>query len=355
MMLLSAALTLLHVLVAFTPLYYVVVRDILGVPEVIVAPARVGLMIMTPWTWAIAYRRFQQGVLIRFGHSRSVGVGTVLRMSTDLIVLAVGYSIGTVQGVVVATSAVVAGVLAEAVYAGWAVRPVLRDQLRGAPVVEPPLTYRVFYVFYIPLVLTSLLSLLALPIGSAALSRMPQPVVSLAVWPVVTGFVFMVRGLGIAFNEVVVALLDEVGSSRNLERFTWILAAGTTLILLFFVATPASAFWFGRVSALSPALAGLAVTGLWIALPMPALSAFQSWFQGSILYSRRTRGITEAVAIFLAASALILIAGISWGMTLGLYVGLAALVLSTFAQTLWLGYRSRPIRAAIGVRDATTP
>ena len=254
MMIASAALTGLHVLVAFTPLYYVVVRGILGVPEVIVEPARIGLMIMTPWTWAIAYRRFQQGVLIRFGHSRSVGVGTVLRLTTDLTVLAVGYTIGTIQGIVVATTAVAAGVVVEAVYAGWAVRPVLRDQLSVAPPVEPPLTYRAFFAFYFPLVLTSLLVLLALPIGSAALSRMPQPVNSLAVWPVVTGLVFMVRGLGIALNEVVVALLDEPGSSPNLERFTWLLAAGTTLILLLVVATPLSAFWFGRVSALSPAL-----------------------------------------------------------------------------------------------------
>ena len=121
MMIASAALTGLHVLVAFTPLYYVVVRGILGVPEVIVEPARIGLMIMTPWTWAIAYRRFQQGVLIRFGHSRSVGVGTVLRLTTDLTVLAVGYTIGTIQGIVVATTAVAAGVVVEAIYAGWAV------------------------------------------------------------------------------------------------------------------------------------------------------------------------------------------------------------------------------------------
>ena len=75
----------------------------------IVDRARIGLMIMLPWTWSIAYRRFQQGVLIRFGHSRSVGAGTVLRLSSDLTVLAVGYTIGTIQGIVVATTAVAPG------------------------------------------------------------------------------------------------------------------------------------------------------------------------------------------------------------------------------------------------------
>jgi hypothetical protein len=352
MMLAGGTLTAVHILVAFTPLYFVVVRGILGVPEAIVQPARIGLMIMTPWTWSIAYRRFQQGVLIRFGHSRAVGVGTAIRLSADLLVLGAGYLIGTIQGIVVATAAVATGVMAEALYAGLAVRPVLRDELPAAPVVEPPLTYRAFYAFYIPLVFTSLLALLALPIGSAALSRMPQPVISLAVWPVVTGLVFMVRGLGIAFNEVVVALLDERGSSPNLARFTWLLAAGTSLLLLLLTATPLSTFWFRRVSALSPALAELAVAGLWIALPMPALSTFQSWFQGSILHSRRTRGITESVVIYLVSSAVLLTAGVAWGKAPGIYVGLAGLVLSTLMQTVWLWYRSRPARAVVRMRDA---
>ena len=66
-------LTAVHILVAFTPLYYVVVVGIIGAPQEIVEPARLGLMIMTPWTWSIAYRRFNQGVLIRSGHSKAVG------------------------------------------------------------------------------------------------------------------------------------------------------------------------------------------------------------------------------------------------------------------------------------------
>ena len=57
------------------------------------------------------------------------------------------------------------------------------------------------------------------------------------------------------------------------------------------------------------------------------------------------------MVVYLATSALILIAGVAWGMVIGLYVGLAALVLSTLAQTAWLWYRSRPARAAVRARD----
>jgi hypothetical protein len=57
MMRTSAALTALHLLIAFTPLYDFVVEKLIGAPAEIVEAGRIGLMIMTPWTWAIAYRR----------------------------------------------------------------------------------------------------------------------------------------------------------------------------------------------------------------------------------------------------------------------------------------------------------
>ena len=352
MMVTSAVMTGLHLLLVFTPLYYVVVRGILGVPEVIVEPARIGLMIMTPWTWAIAYRRYHQGVLIRFGHSKAVGAGTVMRLSANGLVLLIGYSLGTVSGIVVATSAVIAGVISEAVYIGLAVRPVLRDDVKPAPPVVPPLVWRAFFAFYIPLALTSFISLVAQPIGSAGLSRMPDPIASLAVWPVVTGLLFLIRSLGFAFNEVVVALLDRRGMMSSLRLFTGILAVSVTAFLLLFVMTPLSEVWFGRISALPPHLAELARTGLWLTLPIPALTALQSWYQGSIVNSRRTRGITEAVVIFLVVNIALLWAGVAWGQAIGLYVGLAAFTISTAAQTTWLWWRSRPALRAVAARDA---
>jgi hypothetical protein len=352
MMIAGAALTGLHIVIAFTPLYYVVVEGILGAPDVIVEPARIGLMIMTPWTWSIAYRRFQQGVLIRFGHSRAVGMGSVIRLSADAVVLATGYLIGSIPGIVVATAAVAAGVMSEAVYAGLRVRPVISDQVVPAERVQPALTYRAFFSFYIPLVLTSLLTLLATPIGSAALSRMPEALASLAVWPVVSGLVFMLRGAGVAYNEVVVALLDKFGSLASLRRFAGLLTALTTAILLLFTATPLSQFWFEGVSALPPDLARMAQTGLWLALPLPLLGVLQSWFQGTILYGGRTRAITESVAIYLATSAVVLTAGVLWGGVTGLFVAMVALVLSFATQDAWLWWRSRTVFAALEAREA---
>ena len=352
MMVAGASLTLLHILIAFTPLYYVVVKGILGVPDVVVEPARIGLMIMTPWTWSIAYRRFNQGVLIRFNRSQTVGIGTVIRLSTDGLVLLAGYLIGTIPGIIVATSAVAAGVVSEAIYAGIAARPVINSDLRLTSPVKPELTWPAFFTFYIPLAMTSLLILLANPIGSAALSRMPDPLASLAAWPVVTGLVSMFRSAGTAFNEVVVALLDEPYSSHSLRRFATWLEGLSTLALLVIVATPLAPFYFQTISALSDNLAGMARVGTWLALPLPALSVLQSWYQGAILHGRRTGGIIEAVVVYLVASAVTLAAGVVWGQATGLYIGLASLSISTLMQTIWLWVRSQPVFNEIHQRDA---
>lgn len=351
MMWASGILTALHILVAFTPLYDLVVVGLIDAPIEIIEPARIGLRLMIPWTWAIAYRRFNQGVLIRFGHSEAVGIGTVIRLSADGFVLGYGLVRGNLPGIVVAGLAVSFGVVSEAIYAGLRVRPVIRNQLKVAPRVEEPLTLRSFSSFYIPLAMTSLLTLLTLPIGSAALSRMPMALESLAVWPVVGGLIFMLRSLGVAYNEVAVALLDEPLAMNSLRRFALYLVTGTTILLFLVAGTQLSTLWFGRVSALAPPLVDISRKALWFALPLPGLNALLSWFQGLILNSRRTRGITEAVLISLCTTGLILTLGVLGGRTTGLFVGWAAFSLGALAQSFWLWRRSRPAVMVLNQKD----
>lgn len=351
MMAAGACLTIVHILIAFTPLYYIVVGQLMGVPEEVIEPARVGLMIMTPWTWSIAYRRFHQGVFIRFGHSRSVSTGTMIRLIADVTVLGIGYAIHSIPGIIVATSAVVAGVVSEAVYAGVIAHPVIKHELKPSTPILPALTLPMFFAFYIPLVMTSLLSLLVQPAGAAALSRMPQAIESLATWSVVSGLLFMLRSFGVAYNEVVVALLEEFQSAKKLWSFAIKLILITSSAWLLIIATPLSKLWFQIISALPADLAKLAQTSIWISIPMPALAVLQSWYQGAILHSHKTRGITEAVVIYLLVNIITLVIGVLWGKMPGLYIGLASFVLSTFIQTVWLWFRSRGAINAVHERD----
>jgi hypothetical protein len=351
MFLSGGSLTALHGFVAFTPLYFFVTEQIIKAPPEIIQPARTGLMIMLPWTWSIAYRRFNQGVLIRFGHSRTVGMGTLIRLIADVLILLIGYLFKDVSGIVVATSAVAAGVVSEAVYVGIRVQPVINNQLKQAPTLSKALTRQAFLRFYAPLALTSLMTLLSQPLISAALSRMPRALDSLAIWPVISGLLFIFRSPGVAYNEVVVALLDKPRSSKNLTRFTVFLTTSVTALLFLIAITPISNWWFRTISALDPDLANLAEIALWLGLFAPGANTLQSWYQGTMLHAQNTRGIPESVAVYLFISLLVYGLGIIRYNIPGIVTGVAGFSLGMICQSGWLWFRSQPARRSVKKRD----
>ncbi|MBN1874134.1 MAG: hypothetical protein JXA33_07875 [Anaerolineae bacterium] len=340
-------LTLLHLFVTCTPLYYFVVRTIIGVPEATIAPGKIGLLLMTPWSWAIAYRRLHQGVMIRFGHSRAVGTGTFIRLLANGVILTAGYllniyNIVLIPGIVVASGAVATGVVAEALYAGLRVRPILNMQLRLEPRAGEPLTLRSFLNFYVPLALTSLISLLVQPIGSMGMSRMPDALSSLAAWPVVNGLLFMLRSGGVAYKEVVIALVKDAHTLEVLRRFTRILLIVSSILILGVAGTSLSHLWFDSVMALPSNLVMMGRRALWLALLLPAMATLDSWYQSLLVHTRHTRSITEAVAFYMVAIVTVMGIGIILNRFPGLYVSIIAFNAAWITQLIWLWIRSRP-------------
>lgn len=336
---LGLGLTLVHALVVATPLFAWLAEGVLGLPVAVHEPARLGLALLLPWTWAIASRRFHQGVLIRHGRSSTVGWGTALRLGTCCTVLGVGLGLGRGPGVAVAALALSCGVLAEAIYAAVRVRPVVRS-LPAAPV-RPLLRGRAFLRFYVPLAMTPLVTLVIMPVGTAAVSRMPDPLPSLAVWPMANAVVFVLQALGLALHEVVVALLDEPGARAPLGRFSWWLGVATTAALALLAVPSVASEWFHGVAGLPPPLATLGAAALWLALPIPAMRVAQSWTQGLLVHARRTRAITEAVIVFAVVCIAVLVVGVQQARWVGLPVVLVAYALGRVAQAGWLWLRAR--------------
>ncbi len=308
---------------------------------------------MLPLPWSIGYRRFQQGLMIRNGYSNAVVVGTIIRLFSVSLVLAIGYFFTHLPGALVASAALTAGMFSEALYSGWRVRSIVRLLPRTT---EPgnELTWKIFAAFYIPLVLTSLLNMIWRPIGSAAISRMPEALESLAVWPVIGGMIFLFQTVGISYNEVVIAYLDRPGAAKILKKFATILIVSISIAFLLIVATPLSSFWFSTIAALPASLLEFARISIWFFLPIPAISVLMSWFQGAILYSKKTRGIPEAVSIFLFTIILILIGGIIWNQTPGVYVGAAGFTIAVSLQGFWLWHRAVPVFKQISKREQSS-
>jgi hypothetical protein len=266
--------------------------------------------------------------------------------------LTVGYVTNLLPGIVVAASTATIGALCEAIYITLRVRPILKDRLKTAPRCNERLTLPAIVSFYVPLSMTSIMLYVMRPVLSASISRMPEALASLAALPVVTGILSVLRSIGASYNEVVVALVAQPGSARNLYRFSVSLVAFVSVGLLVVALTPFADFWFTRVSGLGDSLAGLARASLCFCILLPGLSVLQSWFQGTILYGGKTRSISEAVLIYLAISGAVLVGGIAWGKVTGLYVGFVAVSIGEAARTLWLWLRSRAIRERLRQRDA---
>lgn len=352
MTLLSGVMTGLLILFTFTPLYYFLAQDVLGAPPELYQLARWGLMASVPICYAVAYRRLHQGILIRNGLSNAIMTGTVIRITGYVLVLALCYWLRDIPGTVVEAAALSAGVVAEAIYTGIRVQPVLKYQVQPAPPGEP-LTWRAFFAFYIPLVFTSLLNMIWSPISSMSISRMPRAIDSLAVLPVVNSLISLFRSFGLALNEVTVTLLDKPNAPARLAKFALYVGIATTSVFCLIALTPLSDVWFGTITGLAPDLAALGQAALLIAIPLPALSVIRSWSQGILLFGRKTRSISEAMAISLVALVLILVAGVMWGKTPGLYFGVAGLLAGNIGQATWLWSRGKLILEGLRAKTET--
>jgi hypothetical protein len=336
----GVSLSVLHAVIAFTPLYDLIIVPLIGPPPEAIEPGRIGMCWMVLWTWAIADRRFHQGLLIRFERSRAVVVGTMVRLVAMGAVLVGALVHGSLPGTAVAGCALSAGVVAEMVTARMFAAPVISGPLAEAPLGEP-LTMRRLMAFYAPLAVTPILSLVALPIGSASIARMPMPLSNLAAWPPVNGLIFMSRSVGIAFNEVVVSLSGRPGARPALTRFALQLALVTSALLALVAFTPMSDVWFSSVSGLDPALLEVARASLPFGILMPGLTVLVSLYTGFLVQAHRTSAIPESVGLCLVVTVAVLFAGVLFGVFPGVQVTLVALSLGAVVQCLWLGLRHR--------------
>lgn len=336
-----------HALVAFTPIYDLVVVPLLGVPEPVREPARLGLQMMVPWSIAIAYRRTQQGVLIRAGDPRAVSIGTVVRLVANAVVLAAALAWPTLPGAMVGAISVTFGVMAEAIFAAVRVRPVVASgALPALDSSRPALDAASFMRFYLPLSITPVIMFLGMPLATAAMTRMPLPIESLAAWPAVNGLLLTLRSTGFAFNEVVVSLLDRPGAVAQLRAFASKLSLTLTALVMIASIPLVGGWWFAHVSALPLDVVGLAIAGLAAGVPLPALASYQSLYQGTLVHARVTRAVTESVMLQLAASAGVLALCVATTPGPGIVCAVAGFTVGSGVQMLWVWRRARRLGAA---------
>ncbi|GMQ79051.1 MAG: hypothetical protein BMS9Abin02_1604 [Anaerolineae bacterium] len=333
-------LTGVSILLAWTSLFDLLIVDLMGIPEEVAFWVRPGLRIMTFWSAAIAWRRFLQGVMIRYNQTRKVAWGTVVRLLSSggtVIVLATSSQL---PGVVIGSLALMAGVISEAIFASIAVHPILTKELSPSGPISPekPLTYKGLSQFHLPLAATSVLLLLIQPMVAFTLARSPQPTQSLAAWPIVFQVMLVARAAAFALPEVIIALTDGRATFLPLRRFTYTLVIVNSAAMLLFVLTPLSDFYLLRIQDADPAIANLAKDGLLIFLPLPALAILISWIRGLLINRRVTTAVNVAMIINLILTITILIFSVSYQWP-GIPGAAVALSLSAAVELIYISWR----------------
>lgn len=305
---LMLAVTLIHGVVAFTPLFDIVMNQVLGIDETIAAAARPTLQIMTLWSAFIGWRRFLQGILIRFGHTKQVGIGTVVRLASMGVAGGGLYASGWISGSVVAGCALMAGVIGEALYVSWASRKVITVNLIQAQTPhDKPLTSLRLLSFHMPMTAATMVILSGGPIISAYLARTPDPVLALAAWPVAGSLLFLFRTFGFALPEVVIALSQRVNASYQLRKFCTAVAFSTTGVVLLLALFGIDKIYFMRVLDVKPEVAQLAHLALLWGCLTPAINAMQSYFRGQLTAHHLTFARLIAIGLSTGLLALLLL------------------------------------------------
>lgn len=297
---LNVIVTVAMLVVLFRPVFDLIMRDFMNLPDEVADLIHGALILLIPWPAAIGFRRFYQGLLIRDNLTRRVAYGTVIRLSSVVVSAFLLHVLTDMPGSHIGAAALSIAVTLESIASRLMVRGTIKRLLKNDETGECEwvLSYGGIANFYYPLALTSVISLAVHPVVIFFMGHARYPLESLAVLPVLNALTFIFRSVGLSFQEVVIVL---IGRGREhlaeLGRFALGLAIITSGVFTLIAFTPLSRVWYETISGLSPELTSFAITPTRILVLLPALSVLLSFQRGFLVHARRTGSISWATVV----------------------------------------------------------
>ena len=335
---LNAAVTLATGAMLLPPIFDAIASGLIGLPPEVAARTHLALLILLPWPAAIGTRRLYQGVLIRNGLTRRVAYGTVVRLVAMFGTALFLANQNRIEGASVGAAALSMGVISEAAASRLMVAGVLRKLLQTpGEATGAAASWVALSRFYYPLALTTLLSLGIHPVVTFFVGNSRMSLESLAVLPVIGALVFIFRSLGLAYQEVVIALIgDEHEGYRALRRFGTLLGLGVAVGLSFIAWTPLAGVWFENISGLTRELATFALAPTRILAIIPGLTALLSFQRAIMVVRSTTNRITWATILEVVGTVVVLWVAISIFDVVGAVAAAAALLLGRIGANVYL-------------------
>ena len=337
---LNGLLTLFLLIILIPHIFYFITESLIGLPNNVAELTHFAMIILIPWPGAIGYRRFYQGILIRNNLTQRVAYGTIIRLSTVLTTSFSMFLWSNLPGVVVAASALSAGVLMEGIASRLMVHSVLK-KLKGTQfnqeIQEDSPTYLFITRFYYPLALTPMIALGIYPVITFFMGQSRFSLESLAVFPVINSLVFIFRAFGLSFQEVAISLMGTNAEGyRPLRNFAVLLGVFALVGLSLIAFTPLSNVWFAQISGLSSVLTQFAKLPTQILAIIPALSVLLSFQRAVLVYFRKTPPITWATVIEFSGIVIVLSILINYFDAIGVITAALALVIGRISANIYL-------------------
>jgi hypothetical protein len=333
----NAVLTAVYILFIIPPIFYFIAERIIGLPNEVAHLTHIASIILIPWPGAIGYRRFYQGILIKYNYTKRVSYGTVVRLVSMAVTAVTLFSFFDLPGVVVGAVSLSVAVVSESIASRFMTVNLIKQIKESESSGEDNLSYRSIIKFYYPLALTSVMALGVHPIVTFFLGQSRMSLESLAVMPVVNSLVFIFRSVGLSYQEVGIALIGKKAEGykklRNFAFFGGISAASTLLLIGL---TPLSDFWLFDVSGLTKELADFASLPVIIMGIMPALTFLISFQRAVLVHERRTTQITYATIIEVSGIVISLFTMIYLFDSVGAVAATASYILGRIAANTFL-------------------
>ncbi len=334
---LNIFITIIMLVLVIPAIFYFITEDLIGLPAQVAYLTHIATIILLPWPAAIGYRRFYQGLLIRYNLTRRVAYGTIIRLVSMSLTAFIFFIFTQVDGVVVGAASLSAAVIMEAAACRLFAGGIVRQLHSSNHLADTSITYKSIFNFYYPLALTSLIGLGVQPFVVFFVGQSRMAIESLAVLPVVTSFVFIFRGLGLSYQEVIVALPGEKNEGyAQLKKFAIFLSFVLSAILALFAFTPLSGFWFNTVSALSEPLSNFASIPLKIMAIFPSLTVLISMQRGTLVARQNTKPVTYATIIEFITILIVLLVTINLMNFVGAIAATCAFVIGRLAANIYL-------------------
>lgn len=273
------------------PIVFSVVGDrALGIPPALSPIARQVLLLMGPWAFAIAWRRYFQGLLIYDGRSKAIATASLWRLGTIALIMGVGFWQKAAGGLL-AGLAMVSGAIVEAVVVTIAARRYRVTDL-PAPPTDPklkalPKNLPEVIKFYIPLANSMMVVWGGRMLLVGILARSQDSALALAAWTAAWGVITVISNSTRMVQQIIIKYRHQVSDTRLL-KFTLTVGLVCSFALFVMSGTPIGNTIVTAFVGDDRALVASIKPVLQICTIIPLLVALQNATQGFLVSAGRT-------------------------------------------------------------------